>query len=175
MYTIGPIVHRVSTGFAIALLAVVLAAPATAGPLYNFTSFDGPGNNGGGTTANGINNNGEVVGFSSDNAGTPTLFTNFIRHADGTFTTLGLSDPLAMANGINTIDGVVGGLSSGRAFTDLAGNVTTLPVVNNTTVSEIAFGTNDGGLGGLIVGQYVDGNTDTTPGFLYSPSADSSR
>jgi probable HAF family extracellular repeat protein len=168
MYTIGTLVHRVS-GFGIAWLAAILSAPANAGPLYNFTAFDGPGNNGGGATANAINNNGEVVGFSSDNAGNPTLFTNFIRHADGTFTTLGLSDPLAMANGINTIDGVVGGLSSGRAFTDLNGNVTTLPAVNNTTVSEVAFGTNDGGFGGLIVGQFVDGNTDTTPGFLYSP------
>lgn len=152
----------------IAVLAVVLSAPAKAGILYNFTSFDGPGNNGGGTTVNGINNNGEVVGFSSDNAASPTLLTNFIRAANGTFTTLNIGgDPLAMANGINNMDAVVGA-SNNSAFLLAGGILTTLPNVNGTTLSETAFGLNSGGLGGLAVGQYVDGNTGNTPGFLYN-------
>ena len=147
-------------------LAVGLSIPAHAATVYNFTSFDGPGNNGGGTTVNGIDNNGDLVGFSSDNPATPTLFTNFIRNPNGTFNPLAIGgDPLAMANGINTSRTVVGMDSNATAF-KLAGiNVATLPNVNGTTVSETAFGINDGG---LIVGQFTDGATDTTPGFLYN-------
>ena len=66
-------------------LAAIFSLSANASPIYNFTSFAGPGNNGGGTTVDGINNAGDVVGFSSDNAANPTLFTNFIRNANGTF------------------------------------------------------------------------------------------
>jgi hypothetical protein len=71
------LLHRMIVGTATAVLAAVLSLSANATPLYNFTSFDGPGNNGGGTTVNGINNFGDVLGFSSDNAATPTLFINF--------------------------------------------------------------------------------------------------
>src|SRR5579863_4941157 len=85
-----------------AALALALAASAHAAAIYNFTSFDGPGNNVGGTTVNGIDNNGDAVGFSLDNAATPTIFTDFIRNPNGTFTILQTGgDPLAMANGIN--------------------------------------------------------------------------
>src|SRR5664279_300919 len=92
-----------------AMLATVLSLSANASPLYNFTSFDGPGNNGGGTTVNGINNAGDVVGFSSDNAATPTLRTNFIRNSAGTITPLAIGgDPLAMANGISGSRTLVG-------------------------------------------------------------------
>jgi hypothetical protein len=147
-----------------AVFALALAVTASAAPIYNFVSFDGPGNNGGGTTVNGINNNGEVVGFSSDNTATPTLFTNFIRATNGAFTLLPIGgDPLAMANGVNDSRAVVGGLSSGAAFLDSGGTVVPLPNVNGTTTSEIAFGINDGG---AIVGQYSDSNTGTTPGYL---------
>jgi hypothetical protein len=58
--------------------------------------------------------------------------------------------------------------SNGTAFTLAGGTLTTLPSVNGTTVSETAFGINDGG---LIVGQYTDGATDTTPGFLFNGAA----
>lgn len=151
---------------AIAAFALALSIPAHAGTIYNFTSFDGPGNNGGGTTVNGIDNNGDLVGFSSDNAAVPTLFTNFIRSANGTLSTLLIGgDPLAMANGINLSGAVVGMDSNGTAFTLAGGTLTTLPSVNRTTVSETAFGINDGG---LIVGQFTDGATDTTPGFLFN-------
>jgi uncharacterized membrane protein len=146
----------------IAVLAVVLSAQAKAAAIYNFTSFDGPGNNGGGTTINGINNNGITVGFSSDNAANPTLFTNFIRGAGGLFSVLNLGNPLAMANGVNA-GGTVAGGSNNFAFLLSGANLTTLPSVNTTTVSEIAFGVNDGG---LVVGQFTDANTDTTPGFV---------
>jgi hypothetical protein len=146
----------------IAVLAVVLSAQANAAAIYNFTSFDGPGNNGGGTTVNGINNNGVTVGFSSDNPANPTLFTNFTRGAGSLFSVLNLGSPLAMANGVNSGGTVVGG-SNNFAFLLSGANLTTLPIVNTTTVSEIAFGVNDAG---LVVGQFTDGNTDTTPGFL---------
>ena len=159
-------IHRIFKAAGITALAVGLSIPANAGTIYNFTSFDGPGNNGGGTTVNGIDNNGDLVGFSSDNAAAPTLFTNFIRNANGTIATLAIGgDPLAMANGINNSRTVAGMDSNGTAFTLAGGTLTTLPQVNGTTVSETAFGINDGG---LIVGQYTDGATGTTPGFLFN-------
>jgi hypothetical protein len=65
-----------------AILAVVMAPFATAST-YNFTSFDGPGQNGGGTTVDGISNSGSIVGFSTNNAATPTLFTNFVLNPNG--------------------------------------------------------------------------------------------
>jgi hypothetical protein len=162
-------IHRIFRAAGITALILGLSIAANAGTVYSFTSFDGPGNNGGGTTVNGIDNNGELVGFSSDNATVPTLFTNFIRNANGTFTTLGIGgDPLAMANGINTSPTAVGMDSNGTAFRLTGGTPTTLPSVNGATVSETAFGINDGG---LIVGQYTDGATGTTPGFLYNGAA----
>jgi hypothetical protein len=149
-----------------AVLAAILSLSANASPIYNFTSFDGPGNNGGGTTVNGINNFGDVVGFSSDNAATPTLFTNFIRNANGTFNLLNIGgDPLAMANGINDLRTVVGGTSNFTAFTLSGGTLTTLPAVNGTTTSQTAFGINNAG---TIVGQYTDSTTGTTPGYRLS-------
>jgi hypothetical protein len=150
------------------VLPAFLTPPANA-VVYNFTSFDGPGNNGGGTTVNGINNAGDVVGFSSDNASAPTLFTNFIRNPDGTFSVLSIGgDPLAMANGVNDSRSVVGGTSSGAAFKFSGGSLTILPSVNGTTASQTAFGINNAG---QIVGQYTDSATDTTPGYLFSGGA----
>ena len=147
-----------------AALALVFAISANADVIYNFTSFDGPGNNGGGTTVNGINNNGDLVGFSSDNAATPTLFTNFIRNPNGTFTILSPGgDPLAMANGINDSLSVVGGRSNGTAFVLANGSLLTPAPVNTATASQTAFGVNDNG---LIVGQYTDNATGNTPGYL---------
>jgi hypothetical protein len=45
------------------------------------------------------------------------------------------------------------------------GTLITLPNVNGTTAAETAFGLSDGG---LIVGQFTDNATDTTPGYLLS-------
>ncbi len=62
-----------------------------------------------------INNAGEVVGFSADNAANPTLFTNFTRSSSGGFSLVnGFGDPFAMANGINDMRSVVGGLTGMR-------------------------------------------------------------
>jgi hypothetical protein len=159
-------IKELSRTAGIAALALSVSIPAIAAQIYNFTSFDGPGNNGGGTTVNGLNNNGDLVGFSSDNAAVPTLFSNFIRNANGTFTPLPIAgDPLAMANGIDNSRTVVGMDSNGTAFSLAGAILATLPSVNGTTVSETAFGINDGG---LIVGQFTDGATDTTPGFVKS-------
>ncbi len=161
-------IQRILAASGILALAVSFSIPANAGVIYSFTSFDGPGNNGGGTTVNGISNNGDLVGFSSDNAATPTLFTNFIRSATGTFTALSIGgDPLAMANGINDSDTVDGMDSNGTAFTLAGATLTTLPSVNGTTASEAAFGINDAL---LIAGQFADSSTGTTPGFLYNGS-----
>ncbi|MBS1858587.1 MAG: hypothetical protein JST11_24675 [Acidobacteria bacterium] len=147
-----------------AVLALAVSLPAPAAAIYNFTSFDGPGSNGGGTTVNGIDNNGAVVGFSSDNAAAPTLLTNFIRNPDGTFTALNIgSDPLAMANGINDAPAIVGSHSNGTAYVLVGGSLLPLSNVTPTTTSETAFGASDTG---LIVGQFVDSATGTTPGFL---------
>src|SRR5579883_1599919 len=133
-------------------VAAALGGAANAATIYSFTSFDGPGNNAGGTTVNGISNSGVAVGFSSDNAATPTLLTNFTRLPSGTFAVMSIGgDPLAMANGINGAMAVVGGLSNGTAFVDVGGTVIPLAAVNGTTVSQTAFGVSDTG---LIVGQF---------------------
>jgi hypothetical protein len=145
--------------------AVVWAAGASfAAPIYNFTTFDGAGDNGGGTTVNGVSNTGAIAGFSSN--ANMTVLTNFVRNSNGTFTTLNIeNDPLANANGINS-NGTVVGTTNGLAFSQTAGLTFLLPaVVAGDTASETAFGINDGS---TIVGQFVRNSTDTTPGFVYS-------
>src|ERR1035438_314839 len=80
----------------------LLSGVASASPVYNtFVTFNGAGDNAGGTTVNGVSNTGAIVGFSSNANG--TVFTNFIRNSNGTFTPLNINnDPLANANGINS-------------------------------------------------------------------------
>ena len=147
-----------------------LSSTANAAVSYTFTSFDGPGNNGGGTTVDGINSAGEVVGFSSDNAATPTLFTNFIRNPNRTFQTLNIdNDPLAMANGINNAGTVVGGTSNSAAFVLQGANISALPpVIPGDTSSQTAFGLNEAE---QIVGQFTRNSTDTTPGDIWGAMA----
>jgi hypothetical protein len=150
----------------LAILAV-LTVPLASASSYNFTNFDGPGQNGGGTTVDGIANSGTIVGFSTNNADNPSLFTNFLVNPNGTFTTLNINnDPLAMANGINA-SGTFVGISNNQAFSQTGSAFTALPPVNGSTAMETAFGINDGS---LIVGQYTDAATDTQPGFVYNGS-----
>jgi MYXO-CTERM domain-containing protein len=155
--------NRVRSGIGFAVLtAALLATPAPAG--YVFTTFDGPGTQGstiGTTTANGINNNGAVVGFSTIGGAN----TNFIRNPNGTFTTIIPDDPPAMANGINKFNTVVGVNGNMQAIqVSPHGTVTLLPTPNpGNTASSVAFGINDKG---VIVGQYVNSATGTTPGFI---------
>jgi hypothetical protein len=152
---------RTLRGIAALAVLVALSAPARAG--YDFTVFNGPGDFSGGTTVNAINNNGAVVGFSTGAGG--VLLTNFIRNPDGTFNILNVNnDPLAMANGINGFNQVVG--ATGNNAFSLTNNLFLLPQANpGNTASEVAFGVNDHG---VIVGQYTDNVTDTVPGFVYA-------
>jgi len=145
------------------LAAVLTVVPARADSQYQFVNFNGPGDSSLGTTVNGINNNGDLVGFSAGLNGN----TNFIRQSNGSFTTLSFTgSSTAVANGINNSDQVVG-MSGTNAFllTNGGSNYTVLPSFNGTTASEAAFGINNSG---TIVGQYSDSSTGQTPGFVYS-------
>jgi len=109
----------------LAILALLTATFAKSASVYNFNSFDGPGLNAGGTTVDGIDNNGAIVGFSSNNAVNPSLFTNFIRNANGTFNSVNINnDPVAMANGINNSNTIVG-VSNNQAFAQTGSAVIT--------------------------------------------------
>jgi hypothetical protein len=88
-----------------------------------------------------------------------------VRNPDGSFTPLNVAgDPLANANGINA-GGMIVGTSGGQAFFLDHGVFETLPLVTIADAGAVAFGINDAN---VVVGQYVDGNTDTTPGFVYN-------
>ena len=140
-----------------------IAANAT--PVYNnFVTINGPGDNGGGTTINGVSNTGAIVGFSSN--ANMSVLTNFVLSPGGTFTTLNIvNDPLANANGINA-NGVIVGTTGGLAFSENAGLITTLPqALPGHTVTETAFGINDNG---AVVGQFTENANDTAPGFVYA-------
>ncbi len=155
-------VPRLAILAGLAILASTLAANLAPAD-YVFTNFDGPGSANGGTTVNGINNNGDIVGFG----GTAPQLVNFVRTAGGAFTTLNVNgDPLANANAINNAGEVVG-TSNGAGFTltNAFRTFTALPSVTATTTSEVALGINDRG---TIVGQYADSATGTTPGFVYA-------
>jgi hypothetical protein len=137
---------------------------ANASSIYNFVTFNGPGDNGGGTTANAISNSGAIVGFSAN--ASDTLFTNFVLNPNQTFSTLNIvNDPLANANGINSA-GTVVGFSQNQAFSlnSTNGTLNFLPAAApGMTSFETAFGINDQW---TIVGQFTDNATDTTPGFV---------
>ena len=147
-----------------AALTLPLAPAARA--QYAFTNFDGPVQTTGGGTlfstfVNGISNTGAVVGYTTDTNG---VFTNFYG-TPGAFTILNLTGT-ASANAINTSSQVVG--TNGSAAFTLNGISSSnkplpLPPVNATTTSEAAFGINDSG---IIVGQYTDSSSGTTPGFV---------
>ncbi len=151
---------RLSIGLT-ALSMAMVASAARAGN-YVFTNFDVPGDTNG-TTVNGINNNGQAVGFSTDASNN---FTNFIRNADGSFTTLTFNgSAAAMANGINSSGQVVGMTGNDAFLLDSNSSTPTiLPAVNGGATSESAFGINNSG---TIVGQYTDANGDMH-GFVYA-------
>jgi probable HAF family extracellular repeat protein len=151
----------------IALMMTVLAgfvlAAANADPLnYTFTTFNGPGDNAGGTNVNGVSNTGAIAGLSTN--ANMTVNTNFVRNPNGSLTALNINnDPLATANGINSSGIVVGG-TVGQAFVLNSGLLSLVPpALPGETASETAFGINDHG---VIVGQFVDNATDTVPGFV---------
>jgi hypothetical protein len=154
---------RALAAIALAFLAL-FTRDANATSLYNFVTFDGPGDNAGGTTVNGLSNSGAIVGFSSN--ANMTVLTNFVRNSNGTFTPLNIAgDPLANANGINA-NGTIVGATGGQGFALSSGLITLLPpALPGNTASETAFGLNDTS---TIVGQFTDNATDTVPGFVYA-------
>jgi hypothetical protein len=142
-----------------AVLAVALTATPAKADSYNFFSFDGP-QAAAGTTVDGINNNDQIVGFSTDDNDN---VTNWTRNVNGTFNILNVPNG-SFANGANVTPTVVG--QNGSAAFVYAGNVySVLPQVNGNTTAEAAFGINDYG---TIVGQYTDSSTGTSPGFVYA-------
>jgi hypothetical protein len=156
--------HRVRILMAAALFLVAFACTGgEARSAFVFTTFDGPGTMGGTfgtTTSNGINNNGAIVGFSTVGGAN----TNFILNPNGLFTPIIPNDAAAMANGINRFNTVVGVNGNGFAIqVSSNGTVTPLPPPSpGNTTSSVAFGINDAG---VIVGQFVNTTTGTTPGF----------
>ena len=146
-----------------ALVTVILLPNTRAGGLV-FTNFDGPTDFTQGTTVNGINNLGQVVGFSTAANG---AFNNFIRNDDGSLTPVTFANSAeAMANGLNNSGQIVGSLGSSAFFVTNGGNTLTyIPSVTFTTTAEAAFGINDKG---TIVGQYTDSSTGNSPGFVYA-------
>ena len=141
----------------LALAATLLAPPARAGVMYQFTNFDGPGDITGGTTINGISNTGVAVGFTTD---ANMINRSFIFDTKtSTPTVLNGLGVGAMANGINGAGTIVGG-SGTTAFSFAGGTVTTLLPAGST--AGVAFGINDQG---QIVGQFTDAN-GASPGFL---------
>ncbi len=151
------------------LAALLLGSPAGAASItpintvtangYTFINFDGPSPNTGGTTIDGISNNGTVVGFTTAANGNLTNFT--ANPVTGTTATL-LTPPLgtaAMANGINSSGTVVGFDGNNNGFSLVNG--TASPLIGGGYTHAMAFGINDKG---MIVGQYTTGAS--TPGFL---------
>lgn len=154
-----------STLFGLTVLAALTSPLACmAQPEYSFTNFDGPVaanaaiNS---TTINSISNAGLVVGSALDSNGNLINFTG----VPVAFSPLNISSA-AVPNGINTSQQVVG-MNGTSAFVlnsvSASNQPLPLPSVNGTTTSEAAFGINDSG---IIVGQYTDSATNTTPGFI---------
>jgi hypothetical protein len=145
-----------------ALAFATSADPAHAGWLFTNFSLGGP-DGAGGTTINGINNNGSVVGFGQDV--TQAIFTNFAG-PPGTPTLLNINGSMtAMANGINDSNQVVGGVNGSAFLLSNQFAALTLLTPASGATSEVAVGINDGG---SIVGQYTTSNPNLTPGFVYA-------
>ncbi len=161
---------RICTFAGSAALAVVLAtSSARAGGItiintmtadgYTFINFDGPTPNSGGTTIDGISNNGTVVGFTTDAAGNLTNFTANPPATSATILNINGSTA-AMANGINSAGTIVGFDGVSNAFS-LPNGGTPTSLLPSSDTPAMAFGINDKG---MIVGQYTAGAN--TPGFI---------
>lgn len=144
-----------------ALIALTASATAVAQTIsggYDFTSFNGPGDITGGTTVNGINNNGVAVGFTTDANGNDHNFT--YNTATNTPTSLTGLPAGSQANGINASNTIVG-VNGTSAFSYSGGTLTTLTPPTGAT-AQAAFGINDNG---LIVGQFTNAS-GANPGFI---------
>jgi hypothetical protein len=134
------------------------SSSSSGGTSYKFTTVDAPGP--APTTVNGINNLGEVVGFTSTAVDGGNVNANFLRKVDGTFKMLAVGDPAGAANAANQSDEVVG-QANGAAFVLMAGG-TPMPLSPFGATSSAAFGVNDTG---TVVGQYMKDATHS-PGFI---------
>jgi hypothetical protein len=151
-----------------ALAAATLPQSAPAGGItilnvvnsngYQFTNFDGPTPNSGGTTINGISNTGTVVGFTTSNGANNNFTANPLQSTNATALNIN-NNTAAMANGINSAGTIVGSDGNNNAFFLSGGNVVSF--VPNNGAPAAAFGINDHG---LIAGQYTNGAT--MPGFV---------
>jgi PEP-CTERM motif len=157
------------TGFTALFLATVPPF-ARAGSTYVFTNFSAPDS--ADTFAFGINNLGQVTVTGLSPFGGTT--TDFVRNADGSFTTLtfnGSND--SNAAGINDSDQVVGsfanpsnnGLEQPFVAANGGNTLITLPFITSNTTYEVASGINDNG---TIVGSYLVRSTLTEAGFVYA-------
>jgi probable HAF family extracellular repeat protein len=131
----------------------MLATPAIAGAflaecksVYSYTTLNDPQALAGSTTANGINNSGEIVGIYQDASG----YHGFL-YSGGKYTALNV--PLAAttyAYGIND-KGQIVGLGGNYGFLYSGGKHTTLSDPNGQFTQ--AYGINNAG---QIVGQFTD-------------------
>lgn len=144
----------------------LLGITSQADVIYNFTNFEGPGSGslaGTGTNMNGIANGGAAVGTAIGNDG---AFNNFVRNADGTFTSLNIDNSTtAMAFGINSHGDVVGSNAGAAFILPKGGSPEALAAVGTGST---ALGINDNG---NIVGQYKVGTE--MPGFFLLSSSSS--
>jgi probable HAF family extracellular repeat protein len=136
----------------------VIGTPTAGG--YHFVNFDGPSPNTGGTTINGIANNGTVVGFTTDANGALLNFTATPPATAATSLNINNSTT-AMANGINSAGSVVGFDGATSAFLLPKGG-TPMSIAPPGSSASMAFGINDQG---QVVGQYTNASGQT-PGFL---------
>ena len=132
-------------------------------PVYTYTTIDDPLATKG-TTAEDINNAGQIVGSYDNGSG-----QHGFLYSNGVFTTL--DDPLATngteALGINDLGQIVGDYSDAtgvHGFLYSGGNYTTLDDPS-TPFNTRAAGINDLG---QIVGFYLAGTPPSFHGFLYS-------
>jgi probable HAF family extracellular repeat protein len=141
---------RIATRLVFGIVALGGVETAWADVVYSFTTLDVPGASPGSTSANGINNSGQIVGTSSLG---PFLYTG------GTFTTIaGTTNAL----GINDSGQIVTGggvLNADGSFTPInfpGAEVTSSLGINNSgqVVGDIFIGTPFGNQGFL----YSDGN-----------------
>ncbi len=158
--------HRVRIMNAAMVFLIALGWPVLeANADFVFHTFDGPNAGSGpgaGTFANGISNNGAIVGFTMSNG----TNTNFIRNPDGSFTQIIPNDFAAMANGINSSKTMVGVNGQMQAIqVSPNGTVTPLSLPGTNSLTSAAFGINDKG---TIVGQYTAGGQ--SPGFILDGS-----
>ncbi len=145
------------------VIGLLLLASTAQATTYTFSSFDYPG--GLPTVANGINNNGDIVGgYRPD----PDFLQNsaYLRDSGGAFTTINLPVSNAfttVANGINDSGTIVGYYADDtlahHGFIDMGGSFTIFQVPgevrpNNNTE---ANGINNGG---TVVGHYADFTID---------------